>query len=217
MEKISIMPYLEHGHADLVTGTVRMAMEDSIVVELHGHLATVRLAASCLVRPEIGDTVLVFRIGDREGFILAVLVHVSDKPVTLGFEHGVTLETGVGAFVVEAPDVLLEAEHSISVVGTELAVRTVRSDVAVKTLTIRGKKLTATWEQARTKIRYLDEVYERVVQKVNHCYRTVTEFEESRLGRLRMLVGGRFSLRSKQASVSAEETVKIDGETIHLG
>lgn len=217
MEQLSVVSRREQGSADLVTGQVRMASGDSLVVELSGCLATVRRAASCLVRPEIGDTALVFRTADRGGFLLAVLVRASKEPVTLGFERGVTLETGEGAFAVEASDIRLEAEKRFSFSGAELAVQAERGDIAVETLSVRGKQLIASWQQVRAAVRYLDQVCERVVQKVNRCYRTVTEFEESRLGRLRLMVGGRFSLRTKQASISAEETVKIDGETIHLG
>ncbi len=217
MEQGSILPYPERAGGKLAPGMVRMTGDGYFVVEIPGRLEKYRKAESCLIRPEIGDSVLVYREDGEGGYILAVLVRAQDDPVTLGFERGVTVETGTGAFTVDAPDVRIEAERRVSLSGAELMVRAGRGEVEADTLAIRGKKLTAAWEQVRTAIRHLDTVCERVVESVNRCYRTVTEFEESRLGRLRLLVGGRFSLRSKQASVSAEEAVKIDGETIHLG
>jgi hypothetical protein len=217
MEQLSIISRREPETAGLVTGTVRMALEDSFAVELPDALATVRLAASCLARPEIGDTVLTFRGENHEGFILAILVRAAREPLTLGFDRGVSVTIGTGAFTVSAPEILFEAERRVSVTGSELAVRAGCGDVEVETLSIRGKKLAAVWDRVSTAFRSLEEVCERAVQKIDRYYRTVTEFEESRLGRLRMIVGGQLSMRSKQTSISAEETMKIDGETIHLG
>ena len=192
MEQLSIVSCREPERAELATGIVRMALQDSFVVELPGSLATVRLAASCLARPEIGDIALIFRDTNHEGFILAVLVRAGQEPITLGFDRGVSVEIGTGAFAVTAPQILLEAERRVSVTGPELAVRAGNGDVAVETLSVRGKKLTAAWEHVYTAFRCLEEVCERAVQKINRYYRTVTEFEESRLGRLRMIVGGQF-------------------------
>lgn len=217
MEQGSIIPYPGHAGNELAAGTVRMAGNDSIVVEIPGCLLPARTAASCLVRPEIGDRVLVFRDPGGEGYVLAVLARASEEPVTLGFERGVTLDAGAGPFAVDAPEIRFEASERISLAGPELAVRAERGTAAVDTLAIRGRKLDAAWEQVRSTIRFLDEIRERVVQKIDRCYRTVTEFEESRIGRLRMIVEGRFALRSKQATLTAEEAVKIDGEQIHLG
>ena len=121
MEQLSIVSCREPGSAELVTGTVRMTAEDSFVVELPGALATVRRAASCLVRPEIGDTALVFRDANHEGFILSVLVRAAVGTVTLGFDRGVSFETGTGPFAVDAPEVRIEAEHRMSLTGEELA------------------------------------------------------------------------------------------------
>jgi hypothetical protein len=213
----SILPYPERDGGKLAPGTVRMAGEGVFVVETPGRLAQYRKAESCLIRPEIGDSVLVYRDSDDDGYVLAVLVRAAESPATIGFEHGMSLEAGSGVFAVEAPEVRIEADRRVSLTGRELAVQAEKGAVAVETLAVRGRTLTAVWEQARTTIRFLDEVRERVVQKVNRCYRTVTEFEESRLGRLRLLVAGRLSLRSKQASMLAEETVTIDGDQIHLG
>ncbi|MHB9030715.1 MAG: DUF3540 domain-containing protein [Candidatus Latescibacterota bacterium] len=217
MEQGSILPYPERGGGKLAAGTVRMAGDGLFVVETPGRLTQFRKAESCLIRPEIGDSVLVYRDSDEDGYILAVLVRAAESPATIGFERGVSLEAGAGAFAVEAPEIRLEADRRVSLTGGEFSVEAKKGVVAVETLAVRGRTLTAVWEQARTTVRYLDEICERVVQKVSRCYRTVAEFEESRLGRLRMLVGGRFSLRSKQASMIAEETVTIDGKQIHLG
>ena len=45
----------------------------------------------------------------------------------------------------------------------------------------------------------------------------VEDFEESKIGRLRLMVKGMFSVQSKDATIKAEKAVKVDGEKIYIG
>ena len=80
-----------------------------------------------------------------------------------------------------------------------------------------GVSLSTSWRTIKLAARNIDTVAERLIQKVKRSYRTVDEFEESKIGRLRLLVSNRFFLKSKNTTVLADETVKMDGKKILLG
>lgn len=65
--------------------------------------------------------------------------------------------------------------------------------------------------------RNMDTLADRWIQKVKRSYRTVEEFEESKIGRLRCLVKGMFFVKSEKTTLLSEKAVKIDGDKILLG
>ena len=71
--------------------------------------------------------------------------------------------------------------------------------------------------KARIVINALDSIIERMNQKVERSYRQVKGLELLVAGRIRYLVKDSMFLKSKRTSMLADEKVKIDGESIHLG
>ncbi len=194
----------------LETGLVRM-VENGIPFVVTGGLVrgSVR-AAGCLIEPEIGDTVLLYTGTDGTTYILSVLVRAGVGPAVLPLPDGASLRAGEAGIRIESPDVRIEA-------GKRLSVSAPAGDAVFGTLNVRGAALDTVWNSVRFAARTVDSAAVRIVQTCRRLYRTVEEFEESRIGRLRCLVSGLLFFRSKDASVTAERTVKVNGERIHLG
>lgn len=55
------------------------------------------------------------------------------------------------------------------------------------------------------------------IERSGNVYQTVTDLLQHQVGRLRTYVAGFSHHRSKQAYISAEETINIDGEKVNLG
>ncbi|MCE5248703.1 DUF3540 domain-containing protein [bacterium] len=180
----------------LKTGAVRAVENRSYLIEAEGLLRRAVRAVGCLIEPEINDTVMICIDTGGTWYILSVLCRESAEPVTVPFEHGVSVRVDEGAFAVETPDM------NVAVGGK---------------LSITGRTLVSCMDTVRLAARCVDTMADRLVQRISRCYRTVDEFEESRIGRLRLLVRGKFFLASKDTHIRAEEVVKVNGEKILLG
>ena len=95
--------------------------------------ATVRLAASCLVRPSSGDRVLVYSSADEVRWILAVLDAPQSRTTVLAASEGLAIEAPRVAVAAQAVHILADDflsnarnRHAVEHVRTE----TVRTRVA---------------------------------------------------------------------------------------
>ena len=210
MDDIGIQGHRTARADSLGTGCVRMVEHGVAFVETGGLVRGSVRAAGCLIEPEIGDTVLVYTEPDGTAYILSVLVRAGTGPAVLPLPDGASFRAGDGGFRIESPDVTVAAGKNISVSAPA-------GKAAFGTLSVRGAALDTVWNSVKSAARTVDSAAERVVQTCTRLYRTVEEFEESRIGRLRCLVSGLLFFRSKDASMDAERTVKINGEKIHLG
>ena len=133
------------------------------------------------------------------------------------FDKGVTVKINDGAFEVDTPDICITTDRRMSLSAGELKINAEEGEAAVDKLTFQGLHLTSSWNTIKLAARNIDTVAERLIQKFNRKYKTVKEFEENKIGRLRYLVKGMFFIKTKNTTVLAEKTVKIDGDKISLG
>ena len=63
----------------------------------------------------------------------------------------------------------------------------------------------------------LNSTVGRLFQKARDCFRWTENLDETRAGRMRQKVDGRYHLQSEHAAILADGLVKIDGEKIDLG
>jgi len=201
----------------LKTGVVRAVENRRYLVEAEGCLRSTERAVGCLVEPALCDTVLLCIDTDGIWYILSVLRRESAGPVIMPFEHGVSVQVDEGAFAVETADMRVTAAGKLSLSGDELAMQAREGEVQIGKLSYVGVALVSCLDTVRLTARCIDSVTERLVQRISRCYRTVEEFEESRIGRLRLLIREKFFLASKDAHIRAEEVVKVNGEKILLG
>jgi len=201
----------------LATAQVRAAEDHMFLVEIGGCLRKVERAAGCLIEPIVNDRVLVFDDPDGMCYIVAVLSRQSETPAIMSFGHGVSVTVGEGAFDVESPDVRFTAGKELSLSGDTLKIRAHEGEARIDNLSFLGLSLISCLETIRLTARTVDTAAERLVQRLKRCYRTVEEFEESKIGRLRCLIQKNFFLRSQNAAVMADEVVKVNGEKILLG
>lgn len=152
---------------------------------------TATRAAGCLLEPGIGDLLLVAVAEDGRWFILQVL------------------ERGDAA----RPARLLAPEKSVLLAGDgagELSLRA--GEVAFE-----GRTLTSRFDRIVTVARSAETRVERWLLECKRAYERATELRESRLGRLRCLVGGLLSLRGAAVDVTAERKLKLDGDSVDVG
>lgn len=220
----SVLPIARHAAAhppQLAQAVVSGGAEDWFFVDgASGGLGCERAlrAESCLLEPAVGDTVLLCTGGaGMAPYILAVLARAAPSRGTLVLPGG-------GALVGEAGCVRLTA-RSVELAGDErVKFGTPRLEVDALDGELRFARLGALAATLDAKVGTLSLIAAsvssrvgRLVQKARDCLRTTENLDETRAGRMRVKIDGRYQLDARHAALLAEGLVKIDGEKIDLG
>ena len=183
----------------------------------HGELRA-RCAISCLIAPEIGDTVLLSVSEDpMSSYILAILLRPSGNHSLLSIPGGATLKTTQGHLVIQAEAVSIHGQQALNLDTSALNVRALETEVRIS-------RLRSWFEQAQTFVDALKLVaksttttVERRILKATESFKWVEQVDETRAGRVRMDIAGRFQMQSRHTSIKSEGLVAIDGKKINLG
>ena len=176
-------------------------------------------AVSCLVRPEIGDRVLV-SIGpdSREVYILAILARTGESRTVLDIQNDAEIRTESGRLEISARDGLdLASAGDISLVSSDLRITAAQGEVNCPRLSFWGRVLEGRIEAIKLIGQTIDTVVERLHQRIKRYYRFVEGAEQVRAGRLNCQVKDSLVLRGRFSQVTAEEDVHVDGKQIHIG
>jgi len=175
-------------------------------------------AEGCLMEPDLGDLVLLSLDNQGEAFILNVLKRANcKKPASLRIKGNTALNVQNGRLAVFADDIHIAGKQDLSISATKMTFEAVAGHAKMGTFSFLGGFLYGRIAKVKTVVNRLDTFAERATQRLKRSYRFVEEFEESKIGRLRLLVKNVFSVRSKNSTIKAEKTVKVDGEKIYLG
>ncbi len=178
------------------------------------------LAASCLVKPEKNDIVLVSI--DNEGccYILSILERPDHKmrPTTLSLEGQVNLEVKNGGLRVSAHDgITFMTPEKLSMTSEDLEINALKGEVRIESFSFLGRIFNGQIEKVKVIADTLDSIFRRAVQRFVSSYRYIEEHEEIQSASTRMLVDGTLTMQTQNTVHTAEGHVKIDAEQIHLG
>jgi hypothetical protein len=173
---------------------------------------------SCLVAPEAEDGVLVAVAEDGRVFILAVLDRREGAAVRLEAEGDLLLRLRNGRFAVAAQEgIELATAKEASVISGGLRVNAAEARVGLDRLSYLGRFVEAEVEQVKLFAGSLDSVLGRLWQRVKRSYRVVEEVDHVRADQIDYAAKKNAQIRGRNALVTAEQLVKLDGEQIHLG
>ena len=201
----------------LLEGEVCGKCENRFMVLLDRGAVRADLADGCLVSPEVGDRVLTAWSPPQAAYILTVLTRVDrNKPAHINIRSDTAVNVD-GSLDVQA--------RNINLIGAD-ALRMDASDFELNALTGRtrfgrfsfwGGLVKSRMDQITATFRTSEIIAERWFSRVKRSYRRIEEFEETKAGRLRLLVKELFHLGSKNTMIGAEEKIKMDADKIHLG
>ena len=200
--KEQVQPYLEYG---VVTEEGKKP-----VVETGSGPCRAVMAASCLVKPGIGDRVLVSIDGDGLSYILAVLVRSTpEADQTLYFEGNVNLHAEGGALS-------LTSSESVSLASERMSLAAKTGEAVFDDLSLTGNSFTAHLGSIRTIAGTVEHLFHRLTERLVDAFRFVKGHEEVQTGSTRYLVEENLTMHSKNAMHVAEEIVSINAEQINL-
>ncbi|TDY97875.1 UNVERIFIED_ORG: uncharacterized protein DUF3540 [Herbaspirillum seropedicae] len=174
-------------------------------------------ADSCLIEPECGDTVLVCHGGTQSCFVLAVLARATPEQATLTLPGAVQLQTSQGQLQVKADQLELQGRQRVTMVGAQVDVTGIRGELRFRELSASAEHAQARFGSLTSVAQNITSTVGRLVQKARDSFRWTENLEETRAGRVRMLVKDRFHMKAAHTTLLADGQVKIDGEKIDLG
>jgi len=206
-------PILEYGHISEVNG------RHFTVLTSYGEIVTER-AVSCLVQPEMGDTVLLSLDMPGNNFILSVLRRDAGKrgETSILFDGEVNLHVNDGNLSLTSDKgITVGSREDVTCVGRKLSVHADEGEVTIKNCSFLGTFLHVQVERFKHVADIADSIYRRWTQRLENAFRFVKEEEEVQTGSTRYLVEDTLTMHSKNAVHMSEEIVTINAEQIHLG
>jgi len=170
---------------------------------------TAQRAASCLLRPEIGDFVLCARTGLFSCWILAVLVRESTESCTLETPGAATLAAN-GPLTLQGESLNLHATESTTL-------RTPNFEAALDTAHVAGRELHLFAGTMKLVGSVLSSAMDRIQQFSRQYLRHTEALDRVSAAQVQVEAKQILQLHGEQLLVEGENLVKTRGSQIHFG
>ena len=199
-------------------GTVETRQGRTFVVTTsRGRLDATR-AASCLLDPQEGDTVLVGHSDSGASWLLAVLERDSARSAEISVEGDLRLRTARGKVAIVAQEgIEMISAATTTIVSNRVELRATTANVLVEGMEFVGGWVKAEVDRAKLYAQSLDQVLDRFSQRVKRSYRSVEDLDQLQAGSVHHRVEKTMRVHAHDTAITADGLVKIDGKQIHVG
>jgi len=207
------------GGAVNALGSVTSALPGGLYsVESDGRVLHCQRAASCLLRPEIGDLVLVSGPDAKRLYLTAVAEQADARTSRLDVSGDLTLASERGA-------VSIKSATRLSLQGRErLCMDTPQLEIDADTADCRVGRLAYQGEEAEARVlsmRVIGRVYEVIVDRLVHLSKTAFRMTEGidqvRASHIDYQASEMARLHGRNTVVTAQDLIKADASQIHMG
>ncbi|AOM40239.1 DUF3540 domain-containing protein [Xenorhabdus hominickii] len=160
-----------------------------------------RRAASCLLTPDMGDTVLITQI-DGHLWILAIL----ERPDQ---QHPAEINV--------SGDLTITSSGNLSMNSNGLNITANNGNCHISEMQYSGESLSAWVSITRLVGNQFESLWQTVTQLSNRLFRHTKQTEQVHAGQLDMKAENYARLHAQHTIVSAKSITKIDSEQIHIG
>jgi hypothetical protein len=187
-------------------------------VASEGRTLRCQRAASCLLRPEVGDTVLVTGPDEHRLYLTAVAEQANAGTARIDVPGDLTLTSERGAVTVKSATALsLEGQDGLVMQTTQLRIGAATADCHVGHMNYLGEEARATV----TSIRVVGRIYEAIVDRLVHlsksAFRMTEGLEQLEAGQIDYKANEMARLHGKNTVVTARDLIKTDAKQIHMG
>lgn len=187
-------------------------------VASEGRTLRCQRAASCLLRPEIGDTVLVNGPDEHRMYLTAVAEQADATAARIDVPGDLTLASERGAVSVKsATELVLEGPKGLAMQTGQLRIDAQVADCRVGRMNYQGEEASATV----TRIRVIGRIYEAVVDRLVHlsksAFRMTEGLEQVQAGQIDYRANEMARLHGRNTVVTARNLIKTDAKQIHMG
>jgi hypothetical protein len=199
-------------------GAVAQELDNGMfLVECEGQAWKCRRAASCLLKPEVGDLVLLAGDSTRV-FLLAVIEQADAAMARIEMPGDVLLSAAQGNVTVHsAKQMILQGESGLTMQTDQLALRAHQGDCVVGEMQYAGRELKGTVGAVRLIGQLCETVVERVMQISRNVFRMVEQADQARVGHLDYEAEEVARIHAKTTMLTGESLAKVDAAQIHVG
>ncbi|KQN52026.1 DUF3540 domain-containing protein [Rouxiella silvae] len=184
------------------SGQVREIKPDgSVLVHSEGRGWICQRAASCLLTPQIDDSVLLANCG-QQIWLLAILTRANTlQPAVISVE---------GSLHISPSDTL-------SLTSRQFVLNADEGECQVGNMNYRGKTLSAWVNVSRVMGKCCETVWQSMTQISHRLLRKTTQLEQVRAGQLDVKVEQFTRMHAHTTLISSKTLTKIDAKQIHMG
>ncbi|NYT86488.1 DUF3540 domain-containing protein [Pollutimonas harenae] len=209
---------LQYDPVQLLGTVIRMEAGGYCVVQCEATEWRVQRAASCLLVPAVGDTVLISGPIPKQTYLIAV-IHQSEPSTA-------RLETQ-GHMVIACPrgNISVQAGHSVTLQGDEdvvldtavLHMRVNKAECTVGELDYMGTGARVSVSAVRLIGSACEVVMDRISQLAHQVFRLTEDTEQVRAGRIDYQAEHTVRLHAQHTLLTGTDLVKVDADQIHMG
>ncbi len=178
----------------------------------------VKRAIGCLIEPEVGDVVLLYKAsGEQTSFLLSILSREHDGAGQLHLPGGVTMQTEGKQLTVHADGIDLRGRESIGLSTLHLDINALAATARVTHFQSWVETLETTADRITVVVKTMTQHVGRMIARFRESWRKVEGLDETQAARMRLYVEGTHQLDADHITMNAEGFVRIDGKTINLG
>ncbi len=201
----------------LTEATVLAQGEGNRLVLDNGQQA--QAAASCLLRPEPGDLVLLTQGQDGVAWLLAILQRAHpETPATLSHPAGLTLLSEAGPVIIKAADTIgLVSDGTVLLAGQSLHADAQQAVLRLDETIVTGSKAEMHVGVLRLVADRLDAFVSHALHRLKTVLRLVEDADRTEAREVHVRASERLIQRGHVASLTAREDVRVDADRIHIG
>ncbi|MGH8372768.1 MAG: DUF3540 domain-containing protein [Gammaproteobacteria bacterium] len=178
---------------------------------------TARRAASCLLEPTAGDSVLAVQTSHGNWYVLSVLTR-GDTPSIISVPADSVIRSDQGSLTLAAQTSLaLAGGERVSITTTALEVQAEQAQASFSVLRATAGLIEATATRVRNVADLFETFADCIRQRAGSMYREVKDLDHLKAGQIYYNAETVLNMRGKHSVLSAEGEVKIDGTRVHLG
>lgn len=200
----------------LVAQVQAIHADGSYEVNSDGFIWICQRAASCLLLPQINDTVLISGPNIEQVYLIAVITQANPNSSQMHFS---------GALALHAKQLTLQSQETLSLRSQDaLLMQSEQLQLASDKAQCVVNEMDYVGQQVRSQVgvvRLLAKVYESIVDRLSFMskssYKVTETVDHTRAGTVDMQAEQSARLHAKYTMVTAKDLVKVDGKHIHMG
>lgn len=177
-----------------------------------------RRAASCLLLPAPGDTVMVAGPHDDALYVIAVVAQADRRRATLAVDGDLRLHSKRGGIAIHSAGALdLQSDTAVATRAPQWKLTAERGQCSVSELDYQGAEVRFSVLVSRFVGHACEVVLDRLHLLTRSSFRITEEVEQVRAGQIDIQASRTLRLHAKNTLVTSKELVKVDAEQIHMG
>jgi len=200
-------------------GRLSALMPDGVmaVQDEQGAVRLCRRAASCLLRPGVGDLVLVSGPNSTRAYLIAVIEQADGAVSHIDAAGELKLGGQAGVSIESAGDVRIQSGAALEMKSRQWGLHAGQGRCHVDEMRYTSQAVDATVGRFRLVGKVFEVVADRIVQMARNALRMVDEIDQVRVGHLDCKATETVRIHGNHTVVTGKDLVKVDAAQIHMG